>query len=633
MKKILLGIFLFLLSVGVIAGLVLPTQQESLGVSAPDAQWIVVNNFSGYQTKSDPSKIDDGGNPQGQNTIINNGDRVSVRPFGSVVVGDATTTEDRIHSLHTFRRRDGENILIRGRGEYLEYLDKQNITWEIIGSGYTTNTSFGFADFNINTDQTSYVYFGNAHQAFSRWTGQTTHISSPVGLGDATINVDDTSGFSATGTIYICNTAVTYTGVTATTFTGATGAPVCATDRAVAQGPQTFPSNVRGNIYLAWSNRLFIAGITSTPQAVYFSQYGDASDFVGASLVTEATADAPGIFNLAEGGGAVTGMVHDEGAAYLFKKSIIYRVTLDDALYTLRTLKPFDGKSQTTGSVNPKLTFTGGNGVFFVTPDNQIMNLSRVESVDYPQIVPISDSIKPTTDVADFNTGAGIYFEDNAYISAKATMDSVGVDSTFLFNFRKQTWESPIVGWSPSTFAIYDDGTGEALYFGDDLVANVYKIGDEAIDNELGIAANWRSKQFDFGLPATLKEIENIYIEGYITDNTNLTISLLLDENGVTQRLSTVFRGTETGFQFSADSYNVFGFHPFGTERFGTSDASGKRKFRIYLNKNLRRVPFYVAQLEFASDGIGEGWEITRMGFRVREHSQPENRNNYREFN
>ena len=424
-----------------------------------------------------------------------------------------------------------------------------------------------------------------------------------------------------------------YTGLTATTFTGASGTPACAVDRAVAQSPVTFTSNVRGNIYLAWSNRLFIAGITSTPQAVYFSRYGDANDFVGAALVTDSTADAPGIFNLAEGGGAVTGMVHDEGAAYLFKKSIIYKVTLDDAFYTLRSLKPFDGKSQTTGSVNPKLTFTGGNGVFFVTPDNQIMNLSRVESVDYPQIIPISDAIKPTTDAADFNSGAGIFFQNNAYLSAQSTNASIAVDSTFLYNNSKKVWESPIVGWSPNVWAIYDDGDGEKLYFGDALTANVFLVSNESIDNDLGIAANFRTKQFDFGLPATLKEIENIYIEGYITDNTNLTISLLLDENGVTQRLSTVFAGTESQYYFSADSFNLFGFHPFGTERFGTSDVSGKRKFRIYLNKNLRRLPFYVAQLEFASDGVGEGWEITRVGFKVREHSQPENRNNYREFN
>jgi hypothetical protein len=372
-------------------------------------------------------------------------------------------------------------------------------------------------------------------------------------------------------------------------------------------------------------NRLWIAGISSTPQAVYFSRYGDATDFSTASLITDGTDASPGIFNLGEGGGAVTSMIQDESAIYLFKRSAIRKATLSDTTYSLSTLKPFDGKSQTTGAVSALSTFTSGNEVFFVTPDNQIMRLSRVEGVDYPQIIPISDPIKPTIDAAVFTSSTGIIYKDKAYFAGKSSAQAGNNDAVFVYNLRTGMWDSPIIGWNVGDFAIYDDGTGEALYFGDALTTNVYKVTDEPVDDIHGITANWRSKQFDFGLPHAQKQIDSVYIEGYIAPNTTLSISLLLDEDGYTQTYTTNFVGTENGFIYNSAEFNLFGFHPFGFERFGSSDdTSAKKKFRIYLNRSVMPIPFYNAQLEFASDGENQQWEITNFALRARPYAQPE---------
>jgi hypothetical protein len=155
-------------------------------------------------------------------------------------------------------------------------------------------------------------------------------------------------------------------------------------------------------------------------------------------VVTASTAQSPGVFNLGEGGGAVTAMVEDENSIYIFKRNIIYKATLSDSLYTLSTLKSFDGKSRTTGAINQKSTFAGGNGIFFITPDNQIMNLTRVAYVDYPQIVPISDPIKPTVANAIFTSSTAIFWKDKAYIAAKTNSNSTQNDVVFVYNFRVQ---------------------------------------------------------------------------------------------------------------------------------------------------------------------------------------------------
>lgn len=605
--------------------------QESLGGAYPDSQWFGVSKFTGYQTKADPTKIDNGANATGQNTEVNDGDRISIRKFGYELVGAATTTPGAITSLHTFRLRSGENIMMRTHGTYIEYYEEGGDTWETLNSTSTSGAVFDFADYNINTDLQSYVYFGNAVDNFMRWTGNHSYFTIAPTSTATTLFVNNAANFPASGTIVYCGTRIAYTSHTTNTIVVGS-AHACAVNRGVAQVIEEYPTNPKGNIYLNANNRLFIAGIASTSQAVYFSKYADATDYLSAAIVSTSTATTAGIFNLGEGGGAVTGMVLDEQSIYILKKSITYRATLSDSFYTLVPLKPFDGKSQTTGSINSKTVFTGSNGVFFVSPDKQIMSLARIQAIDYPQISPISEIIKPTAESLDFTSSTGIFWRNRAYFSAKST-ESVINDATLIFNQRIGAWESPMIGLNPSDYTIYDDGTGENLYFGDASVANVYKITDTALDNELGVTANYRTKRFDFGLPSQQKEINNVFIEGYITANTNLTISMLIDEDGFTNIYTTTINGNETGFQYDATPFNLFGFHPFGYQVFGSSDQSESKKFRVYLNKSVRAIPFYNVQFEFASDGEGQSWEILNYGVKWRMHSQDEKPSLYRVFN
>jgi hypothetical protein len=122
-------------------------------------------------------------------------------------------------------------------------------------------------------------------------------------------------------------------------------------------------------------------------------------------------------------------------------------------------------------------------------------------------------------------------------------------------------------------------------------------------------------------------------VEGYISDNTELTISMLFDEDGSTQKFSTTINGaSDTGLLFSATPYNIFGLHPFGFMRFGSSDVNEMKKFRVYLSKDFRAYPFYTAQIEFASESDGQAWEVSAFGFRVRGSSMTEKRTLYKSF-
>ena len=141
---------------------------------------------------------------------------------------------------------------------------------------------------------------------------------------------------------------------------------------------------------------------------------------------------------------------------------------------------------------------------------------------------------------------------------------------------------------------------------------------------QYNVKGNWRSKQIDFDLPYSRKELVDFYVEGYINQSSSITISLLFDDNGYTQVLTTTFSGDEDDFVYSAPKFNLFGFNAFGIERFGSNDdQSGKNKFRIYLSREVKTKPFYNIQVEFASDGQNQQWEVLHFAFKVREYSMP----------
>lgn len=609
---------------------------NAIGIANTDSSWIMIDKFSGYQTKVDETKLPDGANGRGQNTTTNEGDRISIRENGIELFpeGTASTSDEAINTMHTFRKKDGESVLMRTRSTVIEYFEETGDVWATLKGGYTADQTFGFADYNKTNDITSYTYFGNAIEPFSRWTGVHTVLSATATSGASVVFVADAGDFGNTGTIVVCGTEYAYTSKISTAFTlTGTISAECASGSGVPEAVEIFATNPKGNIYIAFDNRLLIAGVASTSQAVYFSKYGEPTTYLDLNLVSASTDADADIFNLVEGGGAVTGLAMDENALYIFKKSIVYRVTLTDTDYTVTQLKPFDGRSQTAGLVTAGGTFSGGNEIFFITPDNQIMSIQRIENVDFPQIEPISDNIKNTVDILNFDEAKGIVFRDKAYFSCKSNQEVTFNDTVLVWNIRERTWDSPIIGWNASDFAVYDDGTGENLYLSDDISPNTYRLSDDVIDDTFEVKANWRSKQFSFNSPEALKAIDSVFIEGYISQNTNLKIMLLLDEDGYTESFSTTFSGTETDFIYNSDISNVFGMTPFGAYRFGSYDvANDKKKFRMYLNKDFRALPFYNLQLDFSSEGINEQWEITSFGFHVKNYPQPVKRSLIRSF-
>lgn len=600
-------------------------------------KWVYRSVYEGFQTKRDPEKVQPGAAVSGQNVSFNYKDRISVRQLGYSVYpasGTALITAVPITSNHTFRRRDGTNIQVRSQTTILEYYDETSSAWVTIKGGYTTGKSFGYADYNINTDAASEMYFGNGVENYSRWTGNKTNLTSALNNLDVTVNVADTTGFPATGNITIGGTVVAYSAKAATTFTiGAWAGATIASGTGICESPTEYAGGPKGNIFITYGNRIFVAGITATPQAAYFSKYGDATDWSGATLVTASTATSAGIFNLAEGGGGIVGFSMDEKALYILKKSIVYVVTLSDNLYSLAPLKSFDGKSQTTGAIGTNAVFSSQNGVVFITPDNKIYILTRLPTIDYPQMTPISDIIKPTVDALDFSVAAGISFRDKIYIACSSVLGGKN-DTVLVYNIQDNVWDLPVTGWNVADWLIYNSGTGlDQLFFSSNNSPNTFKVTTTPTDGDYDVTASAAMNQDTFGAPAVQKFCTNFFFEGYIAENTTLTGAILFNDNGYTGILNWQLKGTQSAYIFATSNINVFGENSFGVEMFGSNtDASGLRKFRVYTVNSLRVVPFYNLQVSFASAGANQQWRITNYGFKVGIYESEENRNLYKSF-
>lgn len=600
------------------------------------ANGVIKTGFEGLITQNDPTYIPDSAASAGQNTFDTAGDHFAVRSYGTTIFPSTATVSvasGGYKSSHTFRLRDGSNIMVVSDDSNLYFFDELSQTFVNLISGMSSG-DYGFAEFNVNANAESRLYFGNGVGSSGWWNGGHTLLNGALTGGEAVINVDSTASFTTggSGSIRINGVNVSYTNTTPTSFTGCVGTPAASDNTPVCQAVTFNGSIPIGNIFMSAQNRLFIVP-TANQQIIQFCAYGDSTTWL-TTTVQQNTATSAGAFNLVEGGGRVTAMSQDELNLYFYKDSMIYVATLTDSYYSLKPFKPFDGRSRAVGAKGKRGVFVGGNYTFVVTPDNQIKALQRIQNIDYPQLESTSYPIQPTCDALDFSSVTGISFKQYAFFACKSTPDAANNDTVLVYNAVEDHWETPIVGWQVGEWMVYNDGSEDNLYFTDAVSPNIWKCEKTTLsDGVYPITASRSTKQYDFGLPSQMKEFDDVYVEGYITPNTTLRIRLLLDEKGYTDITQTDFSGKEVEYQLYKSTVNSFGLTPFGHDRFGSNDdLSGLRKFRVHLKNKLKRVPFYVAQLEFSSSGTDQRWEVVRYGFLVRTHSQPTRTKLMRDF-
>lgn len=368
-------------------------------------------------------------------------------------------------------------------------------------------------------------------------------------------------------------------------------------------------SVARGNIYLTHESRLFVSGLSAAPNSIYYSKSGDPLDFTG---VISATAGQGGVQKFGSQGDRIVSLTHFDEKIYVGKQDTLwtFEFNLD---YGSLSETPIAKELITAEAIGPTYNLSTqvvDNFVSWITKNKKIKNYGTVETSNRLQLLNLSDKIERTIDNLNFATATSIYFDRKLYIACRSNSSSYN-DTVLVYDFKYNAW-TKFTGWNVGDWVIWRGN----LYYGDSSMTKVYKALSGANDNGGNIATSWKSKEIDFGFPEIRKEGSELYIEGYITANTTITVKVYYDGNTSSPVLTKTITGTSASVDSSL-SIN-FGDRVFGELPYGGSVPTTVAGNKFRQKFELTGEDFHTGQIEITTDGDGQQYRITHLGFYVR---------------
>ena len=535
-----------------------------------------------------------------------------------------------INSLFTYKLSNAPTsaikaeILIRAHTTWLEYLNEDGGTngeWHTLVSGLTSNKRFGFAPFNTTqlATQSNRLFFGNGVENYSEWNGATTVLNGALAGAEATITVDDTTLFTATGSLLINGTTVTYTGKTGTTFTGCAGTPAAADNDGVAQLPDTttYSGQPKMNNMLTAFSRVWGFGGNGSVHGnrLFYSRAGtvsgtgtapDPTDFTAAAAI-----EAPGFRDFPEGGAQINAITQQDDKIVVWKENVINTYTFD---YTQSTAK-FDllGTVLQGGDVGCGALGAVTEAIsrfYYVSKRGGLKVLSREEGSQLSRPLQITERILPTIEDFDFSD-AVIYYDqvNNLILVACASDDDIDNDTVICYDIRRDAI-TLFKNVAAKSFAAYKGKS----YFGHAITAKTYRLFDGLTDNGSVINASAKTQSYTFGDVGSPKALDSFYIEGYIKSGKKLNIRFDFDDNVQSYKQITLTGDTTKDYIYEINP-NTFGEFEFGSYPFGGDPEDFSDLYVLRVIIRFQNTKAYNAAVTFWSSGPGESWFIKNFGF------------------
>lgn len=442
-----------------------------------------------------------------------------------------------------------------------------------------------------------------------------TYTASTIAFVDSNPDTitDSANGFVTAG--FVAGDIITITGSASNnkTFTIVTVAAgtltLVSTDSVVATGAGasitiTALRNWTNDLVAVLRNQLYVLSFNS--RQYFVSAVGDYTDFTAPSVPRQVGEAA-----LLQLDSPPTGLIVQEENMYISGTvGDWYQVTFDLSAdltgeqITVRRLKT--GPQQS--AYGQSSIFKAKNDVFFVSLEKTLDSLGRVENINTPNSKPISDPVKLLFDRLDLTNSSGIYFADNIYIA-------VPVEGLVLiYNVIEGFWEAPQI-LPISRFAII----GGELYGHSSGVPETYKlfIGYNDNGNPINSIAQFAYQQF--GNRVAKKKHTYWYTEGYIQENTDLTMRLLYDYEGSRGVRDFTISLEDPNTDFT--SFNPLDSGSLGKQSLGKANLGGSEdedldplppKFRVIkLTSNQK---YFEISPIYMSNDVDFRWEILAFG-------------------
>lgn len=474
---------------------------------------------------------------------------------------------------------------------------------------------------NFYVHVTSGVHSGKVRKISASTSSQITFATLGSAPGNCTFDIVMLA-FPDTGTIVYGGTTLAYTAVPTTTSFTVGSAHAAASGTSVTVVPTEYPANPRGNRLENYLARMAVGRVRSalsrdsggalqgstSAGSLYVSKLKNATDFTFAASRVAGEGD---IISMPLGGGDITDVKAQEETLYTFKEryieSVSYSQDADDAAVRQPLKQGFGSKGRVV---------KGKDDIYFVTADNQITSVGRVQLADTtPQSVNIGLKIKRLIDTYDFSSVNGIEYKDRLLFACKSSPESTDNDTVLVYNRRTQsfegTWPMPAFG-----FAKY---RGD-LYVADSNSPNVRRLfvgtSDVEGSDELTISATWASNFINLSSSEfEMNGVCGMAMEGYIRAGTTIYAKLYKDYNEQSPFLSFSFGGDETTFQDTSDIGAFLGSGPLGLSPLGTIGAlgqDGRRHFQFIVYFPWQYLNFISYGL--SSSGLRQDWEVTNIG-------------------
>lgn len=289
--------------------------------------------------------------------------------------------------------------------------------------------------------------------------------------------------------------------------------------------------------------------------------------------------------------------------------------TIDVSNVAVSTETLFMQRIETTysqGTQSQALTAHFKNTIIFVSNEVIINSLGVVPNIyTQPQFVNLSDPIKFDVDAYDFTGGAVDQQDYYIYV----TVPKQGIIR--LYNVQKNYWEAPQT-IPVSSFYRVQTGNKTNLYGHSSLTNESYQlnVGYNDNGNPINMVAAFPYVALQGGSADMKKNFNKVYMEGYISSNTTLMMTINYDFGGFSGTYTTIVHGSDLSIIFNPITDGSLGQNSLGSQPIGSilnlANAPAIPKFRQV--STMPRVDFFDYQIVFSSNDVDQNWTLLRFG-------------------
>ena len=577
-----------------------------------------VEEFRGYTTKPDVTNTDKRFLTDGSfNVLVNDGEKLQGRN-GYEVVGQSSKDRYAIESAFTWKTSSGDEIPLRGTNNSLQFL--YDSTWTTLVDSLPT-ARFGFPESSEsgwwdNSEGIDILPFVAKDSNIYSWSGCIAVVSA---VTSNTITIDSHTTWAearlvgSTGTVIVDGDEYAYTGVSGAQLTGVTPDPSAA---GVGDGDVIFQkittnsnkpgSGLTNDIIDIIQNQVVVGDNSS--REIYFSTNTDFTDYSTISTPRE-----PGESTILTLDNTPVAFAVQENTLYVSAgKSDWYEVIFDLQSISTTFIENISVKKLKNAPLQAAkekdLVAHIKNSVVFISGEPTLDTLGRVENINTPQSMPLSDPIKPSFDSYDFTGGDIIYYKNQIFIA-------VPQESLVLIYDLNNGWWQPPQKMPIAKFSIVEG----KLYGHSKEVQETYELFKKDVYADAGNIIDMQAvfAYRNFGDRHQKKQFDEYMIEGYISPQTNLTLTLEYEYEGSQGEKEFTITGNDEAILFGKGAEGGLGSLPLGSATLGSSKEtpSDLKKFRQV--NGTRPLDFFEMRAIFSTSSDDAQFEIISHGPQV----------------